>query len=308
MPTTLLDVVCPEGAGEGQLVTVAHGGQSFDVTVPPGLSAGDEFKVEVEVVDAEPEADPEPSMSDFDELANANDIISLSDDDDDGAWYYGGGDPSAGSAARAVVSAAVQASRLKPHEAASLRRIMKAVNTFTALDDIVREHAPAFSDYSPDGEQRLEWTSIHRQFVDLVEARVSFELDQLNADNVRGLARPVRAGGARQPCRPVAVCCSRVWCARVAGRPRRAARLGLGAGRACRRVPCAAALAERLLVLLRANESRRRRVERVGGGRVVRSLPSILSAKKERATPSVGGLSPLAPFSLPVEAPSSSNG
>ena len=102
MPTTLLDVVCPEGAGEGQLVTVAHGGQSFDVTVPPGLSAGDEFKVEVEVVDAEPEADPEPSMSDFDELANANDIISLSDDDDDGAWYYGGGDPSAGSAARAV--------------------------------------------------------------------------------------------------------------------------------------------------------------------------------------------------------------
>lgn len=199
MPTTLLDVVCPEGAGEGQLVTVAHGGQSFDVTVPPGLSSGDAFKVEVE---AEPEADAEPSMSDFDELANANDIISLSDDDDDGAWYYGGGDPSAGSAAREVVSAAVQASRLKPHEAASLRRIMKAVNTFTALDDIVREHAPAYFEYSPDGEQRLEWTSIHRQFVELVEARVSFELDQLNADNVRGLARPVRAGGGGTPAVP----------------------------------------------------------------------------------------------------------
>jgi hypothetical protein len=180
-------------------VTVAHGGQSFDVTVPPGLSSGDAFKVEVE---AEPEADAEPSMSDFDELANANDIISLSDDDDDGAWYYGGGDPSAGSAAREVVSAAVQASRLKPHEAASLRRIMKAVNTFTALDDIVREHAPAYFEYSPDGEQRLEWTSIHRQFVELVEARVSFELDQLNADNVRGLARPVRAGGGGTPAVP----------------------------------------------------------------------------------------------------------
>ena len=213
MPTTLLDVVCPEGAGEGQLVTVAHGGQSFDVTVPPGLSSGDAFKVEVE---AEPEADAEPSMSDFDELANANDIISLSDDDDDGAWYYGGGDPSAGSAAREVVSAAVQASRLKPHEAASLRRIMKAVNTFTALDDIVREHAPAYFEYSPDGEQRLEWTSIHRQFVELVEARVSFELDQLNADNVRGLARPVRAGGghaSRAGLAPSAahVCGARAW-------------------------------------------------------------------------------------------------
>jgi hypothetical protein len=153
---------------------------------------GDSFQVELAL--AEPEAEPEPSLSDFDELANANDIISLSDDDDDDAWYYGGGDPSAGSAAQVVVSAAVQANRLKPHEAASLRRIMKAVNTFTALDDIVREHAPAYAEYSPDGEHRLEWTSIHRQFVELVEARVSFELDQLNADNVRGLQGALLAG------------------------------------------------------------------------------------------------------------------
>ena len=192
MATALLDVVCPEGAGEGQLINVEHGGQSFAVTVPPGLSVGDSCQVELAL--AEPEAEPEPSLSDFDELANANDIISLSDDDDDDAWYYGGGDPSAGSAAQVVVSAAVQANRLKPHEAASLRRIMKAVNTFTALDDIVREHAPAYAEYSPDGEHRLEWTSIHRQFVELVEARVSFELDQLNADNVRGLQGALLAG------------------------------------------------------------------------------------------------------------------
>ena len=123
MATTLLDVVCPEGTGEGQLINVEHGGQSFGVTVPKGLSVGGTFQVELALV--EPEAEPEPSLSDFDELAGANDITSLSDDEDDDAGYYGGGDPSAGSAAQAVVSAAVQASRLKPHEAASLRRIMK---------------------------------------------------------------------------------------------------------------------------------------------------------------------------------------
>ena len=33
------------------------------------------------------------------------------------------------------------------------------------------------------GEQRLEWTTLHRQYVELVEARISFELDQLNASN-----------------------------------------------------------------------------------------------------------------------------
>ena len=283
MPTTLLDVVCPEGAGEGQLVTVAHGGQSFDVTVPPGLSAGDAFKVEVEVVDAEPEADPEPSMSDFDELANANDIISLSDDDDDGAWYYGGGDPSAGSAARAVVSAAVQASRLKPHEAASLRRIMKAVSTTSCASTPLR--FPSTRPMASRGSSgRASTGSLS------ISSRRAFPSSSTSSTltTCAGSLAPCARGGARQPCRPVAVCCSRVWCARVAGRPRRAARLGLGAGRACRRVPCAAALAERLLVLLRANESRRRRVERVGGGRVV-----VRPLRVFRKFP---WISPLAPF------------
>ena len=173
MATTLVDVSCPEGAGEGHNILVEHGGQSFTVIVPPGLSVGDTFHVELAL------PDPEPSPAD------AHDILSLSDDDDD-EWYYAGDDQSAGSAAQAVVSGALQASLLKPHEAASLRRITKAVNTFTAIDDLVRVHAAAFSAYSAEGEQRLEWTLVHRQFVELVEARVSLELDQLNANNVRG--------------------------------------------------------------------------------------------------------------------------
>lgn len=238
MATTLLDVVCPEGTGEGQLINVEHGGQSFDVTVPPGLSVGDTFQVELALAElalAEPEE--EPSLNDFEELAGANDIISVSDDDDDDAWYYGGGDPSAGSAAQAVVSAAVQASRLKPHEAASLRRIMKAVNSFTALDDIVREHAPAYAEYSPEGEHRLEWTSIHRQFVELVEARVSFELDQLNADNVRGLAS--RAQGHASRAALTLTCargvCGRATSSRCSPRSRGRTRMPMPSWRGCSR-------------------------------------------------------------------------
>ena len=57
-------------------------------------------------------------------------------DDDDG-WYYGGADPEARDAARSVMQEAVRCSRLKPHEASALRRIMGAVNTFAALDDFV---------------------------------------------------------------------------------------------------------------------------------------------------------------------------
>lgn len=46
----LLDVECPEGVGEGELITVqAADGLSFEVAVPPGIFPGDTFAVEIEV-------------------------------------------------------------------------------------------------------------------------------------------------------------------------------------------------------------------------------------------------------------------
>ena len=42
-----VDVVCPEGTGEGHRVLIEHSGQSFEATVPQGLSAGDTFQVEL---------------------------------------------------------------------------------------------------------------------------------------------------------------------------------------------------------------------------------------------------------------------
>ena len=40
-------VVCPKGSGEGDQVLVKHSGQSFEATVPQGLSAGETFQVEL---------------------------------------------------------------------------------------------------------------------------------------------------------------------------------------------------------------------------------------------------------------------
>ena len=42
-----VDVVCPEGTGEGHRLLVEHSGQSFQATVPHGLSVGDTFQVEL---------------------------------------------------------------------------------------------------------------------------------------------------------------------------------------------------------------------------------------------------------------------
>ena len=38
-------VVCPAAAQAGQPVRITHGGQAFDVPVPPGVRAGQQFQV-----------------------------------------------------------------------------------------------------------------------------------------------------------------------------------------------------------------------------------------------------------------------
>ena len=44
---TLVEVVCPEGVGEGDMIQVEHCGQSFDVPLPAGVAAGCAFQVEL---------------------------------------------------------------------------------------------------------------------------------------------------------------------------------------------------------------------------------------------------------------------
>ena len=49
------------------------------------------------------------------------------------------------------------------------------------LDDYIDKHAPDFTDYSEEGEQRVEWTRIHEGFVARIEARVAQTLEQLGS-------------------------------------------------------------------------------------------------------------------------------
>ena len=52
----LLDVVCPEGVGEGDALTVEHEGCTYEVVVPCGICAGAAFQVDV--VERQPRALP----------------------------------------------------------------------------------------------------------------------------------------------------------------------------------------------------------------------------------------------------------
>ena len=52
---TLVEVVCPEGVGEGDIIQVEHCGQSFDVPLPAGVAEGCAFQVELPEVEL-----PEP--------------------------------------------------------------------------------------------------------------------------------------------------------------------------------------------------------------------------------------------------------
>ena len=57
MPT--VDVTCPEGVSEGELLHVEYEGVSFDVHVPPGVQSGSTFAVELETAATQPESEPE---------------------------------------------------------------------------------------------------------------------------------------------------------------------------------------------------------------------------------------------------------
>ena len=57
MPT--VEVTCPEGVSEGELLHVEYEGVSFDVHVPPGVQSGSTFAVELETAATQPESEPE---------------------------------------------------------------------------------------------------------------------------------------------------------------------------------------------------------------------------------------------------------
>jgi len=70
MPT--VEVTCPEGVSEGEVLHVEYEGASFAVHVPPGVQCGFTFAVELETAATQPEPEPEyevePAEAEADEL------------------------------------------------------------------------------------------------------------------------------------------------------------------------------------------------------------------------------------------------
>lgn len=69
--------------------------------------------------------------------------------------------------------------------AQALRVVMKAISRMEELDEFIDGNAASFAEYhGPDGEQRLEWTQLHCQYVGLVEAAVREALEDLDCTDV----------------------------------------------------------------------------------------------------------------------------
>lgn len=151
-----LEVVCPAGVHEGGMITVrAPDGGSFEVAVPAGVSEGQSFLVELT----------------------------------DG---YGG------LGAVAAELAEAQAGQPEPAEvlAAALRALHLTIkNDLDDLEEFVEEHCAAFAPWTPEGEQSLEWTALHQQYVAMVEAGVEATLAELSCRSEDVFAYAQQHGG-----------------------------------------------------------------------------------------------------------------
>ena len=160
---TLVEVVCPEGVGEGDMIQVEHCGQSFDVPLPAGVAAGCAFQVEL------PEL-PEPPL----------DVSGLSmDGPTEPAELHAETETEAEKekAKLKIIEDAMLAGRLTSDQACLLQYLMESLYDYDALDDFIDAHARQFEEYEKDGEQCLEWTMTHQRYVTMVEGHIADELE-----------------------------------------------------------------------------------------------------------------------------------
>ena len=158
----MLEVTCPDGVAAGSLLAVQRPGDgaSFEVACPAGILPGATFKVEV------------PDGCGLDALAA--DMV---------ARRAAGSVLVQGRVPRAVEGGEVLAE--------ALRTILRELERVDALDEYIEAHASAFSGWSSQTEQRLEWSALHAGYVALVDAGVASALEglQLSAEEVDAYAR-----------------------------------------------------------------------------------------------------------------------
>lgn len=146
MPNTI-DVVCPPGVGEGELISVNFEGASFNVTVPPGIYENETFAVELpeEYGGVEPPA-----------LPVLGGVVARLDAQ---GVAYGGAD---------VLEAA-------------LNTVLDAIEDHDNpnLDDLVDGNCAEFREWAEGDEMPLHWSRMHEDYVALVEEHIGGVLESL---------------------------------------------------------------------------------------------------------------------------------
>ena len=165
----LVDVACPFGVREGEIIQVEHCGQSFDVPLPAGVSEGGVFQVELPEVELhEPPLDMSGlSMEAPTEPAELHAEAETETETETETAH----------AKMKFIQEALAVGRLTEDQAALLQYLMEMLYDFDALDDFIDSHAPQFEQYEKDGEQRLDWTMTHQRYVTMVEGHIAEQLE-----------------------------------------------------------------------------------------------------------------------------------
>ena len=167
MPT--VDVTCPPGVSEGDLISVTVGQSTFEVALPPDVVEGDTFCVELpdEVVFANFDQD-------FAELPPLAGVVA------------------------ALAARGESTDDVNVLEAA-LNTVIDAIEDHDNpdLDELVDTNCEQFAGY--DGEAQLEWTGMHQQYVELLEDHIGSVLSSLEcgAEDVFRYAQAYSGGDER---------------------------------------------------------------------------------------------------------------
>ena len=174
----LLDVRCPDHASEGDTIAVLGPGGSFEVVVPTGVPPGSTFQVDI--------------AEDVEASAAAIAAAPTSS----GATPQPAIRPAL---PEALIDNAIQRRALGPHESRGLRAVLHALYDDDELDDFLDDHCAEFERYTMDGEQQLEWSAVHSQYVELMEARIeaALRLHGANSEQLYALLRDVGNDDAR---------------------------------------------------------------------------------------------------------------
>ena len=174
----LVDVVCPDGVGEGDLISIQHPEapeSSYDVAIPTGVGPGVTFQVELPEVQEQvaiplPPEPPERRMPSVGLAIAVVAPMGVTEVQQKMGLPDGKLTPSVAEALHNIMESLFESpARSKPRLADAALAEEPDLPTlrpprrdrYEALDAFIDENSAQFRTYQPEGEQRLEWTTMH---------------------------------------------------------------------------------------------------------------------------------------------------